>query len=142
MTSQSSLDIPPLPSIDKVKPLALEKICPICSSDNNPTAVLCANCGGDIAATKAMPKQRKRDDKGSQKGQNRHEVMFKGMPINKMHVPGFGVSAQVPYNANLKPIKPIKPIKPKRQMISDDDVEVVDENHLNNIQNSANNLGL
>jgi ribosomal protein L40E len=68
--AQSLPKIPSLPPIDKVKPLALEKVCPTCSSDNTPTAVVCANCGADIAKIRALPKQRKRDQQGEQKGQN------------------------------------------------------------------------
>ena len=140
MIAQSLPKIPSLPPIDKVKPLALEKVCPTCSSDNTPTAVVCINCGADIAKIRALPKQRKRDQQGEQKGQNPHETLMMGVPINKVHVPGLATAAQslIPTKMN----QPVKPMKPNRKRISDDDIQVVDENHLSNVERSANHLGL
>jgi len=137
--AQSLPKIPSLPPIDKVKPLALEKVCPTCSSDNTPTAVVCANCGADIAKIRALPKQRKRDQQGEQKGQNPHETLMRGVPINKVHVPVLAAAQSlIPRTTN----PAVKPMKPNRKRISDDDIQVVDENHLSNVERSANHLGL
>lgn len=139
MIAQSLPKIPSLPPIDKVKPLALEKVCPTCSSDNTPTAVVCANCGADIAKIRALPKQRKRDQQGEQKGQNPHETLMMGVPINKVHVPVLAAAQSlIPRTTN----PAVKPMKPNRKRISDDDIQVVDENHLSNVERSANHLGL
>ena len=140
MIAQSLPKIPSLPPIDKVKPLALEKVCPTCRSDNTPTAVVCINCGADIAKIRALPKQRKRDQQGEQKGQNPHETLMMGVPINKVHVPGLAAAAQSLLPRTMNPA--VKPMKPNRKRISDDDIQVVDENHLSNVERSANHLGL
>jgi hypothetical protein len=63
-----------------------------------------------------------------------------GVPINKVHVPGLAAAAQslIPRTTN----PAVKPMKPNRKRISDDDIQVVDENHLSNVERSANHLGL
>lgn len=132
--------IPPIASIDKVKPLALEKVCPACGSDNDATAIACTNCGNNIAKFKAQPRQRQRDEAGAKPAQQPHETVMKGMPVTRMHVPGMPIAAQVLPPTKMIPT-PNKPIKPKR-LLSDDDVSVVDDAHMSNVEHSANHLGL
>lgn len=135
-------EIPKIAPLDKPKPLGGEKQCPACLSDNKATATSCVNCGVSLKGVPSKIKPRQRDQKGEQTGQNTKENVFMGMPVTRMGVPGVPLAraAQVMLNPKMNS-QPIKPIKPKRQ-ISDDDVSVVDENHLIDVQHSADHLGL
>jgi hypothetical protein len=59
-----------------------------------------------------------------------------------MFIPGVPLAraAQIMPSIKINP-QHIKPIKPKKQ-ISDDDVSVVDDEHLSNVQHSADHLEL
>ncbi len=116
-----------------MKPIGNKKVCPICQSDNKSSDTKCTNCGGSLAGVRSQLVPPKPSEPGEQKGQNEHETV-------RMHVPGMPRAAQTmlpPKTVSL----PNKPIKPKR-MISDDDVDVVDESHMSNVEHSANHLGL
>ncbi len=66
-----------------------------------------------------------------------------GVPIVPMGIPGVPIARAAQSVSNHKMISPvIKPIKQKKQFISDDDAGIVDENHLQNVDQSANALGL
>lgn len=133
MTAKKSL-LPPLPKLDADKPLPAEKVCTSCNSDNSATAVFCVNCGADISRVKAKIKTRQRDKKGPQQKQEAHETILMGQPITKMQVPGAKLIA-----AQKKLEKPINPIT---KQISDDSVDVVDEEHLQQVEDSAEASGL
>lgn len=133
MTAKKSL-LPPLPKLDSDKPLPAEKVCTSCNSDNSATAVFCVNCGSDISRVKATIKSRQRDEKGPQQQQIAHETVVMGQPITKIHVPGAKL-----IGAQKKMEKPITPIS---KPISDDSVDVVDEEHLKQVEDSAEASGL
>lgn len=79
-------------------------------------------------------KTRQRDEKGPQQQQEAHETILMGQPIARMQVPGAKIVA-----AQKKLEKPINPItKP----ISDDSVDVVDDEHLQQVEDSAEASGL
>lgn len=144
-----------IPSIEKVKPLAMEKVCPACGKDLPPTAVTCDNTScpnpSAVATMSSRPKPRTPDQKGSGGARiQQHETIVNNRPVSRMYVPGTPIAAQstlpmskVPTTAPSQPVAPaVNPIKKKRQMISDDDVQVVDHQHLSNIEHSADHLGL
>lgn len=128
-----SYGIPPIPSINTVKPIGNKKICPTCQSDNKSTDIKCTNCGGSLAGVRSQLVPPRPSEPGEQRGQNEHEVV-------KMHVPGMPRAAQSAQPGMIIPS--VKPIEPKRRPISDDDVQVTEESHLSNVEMSADGLGL
>ena len=144
-----------MPPIGDFKALAMEKVCPICQSDNSKNAVSCVNCGASLKGIKVNIKNRQRDEEGSGIGQNKHIEVNKQSLINqnKTFIPGFNTvqkqsqaisqnqnnkDSAYPFNSTNNKTKPIN----NKTMISDDDVEIADEEHLRNIKNSADSLGL
>lgn len=136
-------EIPKISPLDKPKPLGGEKQCPACSSDNKATATVCVNCGHSLQGVPSKIKPPQRDPEGSQKRQNTKEKVHMGVPIIPMGIPGVPIARAAQSVPNHKMISPgIKPIKQKKQLISDDDAGVVDESHLQNVDQSASALGL
>jgi len=139
--ASDDLGIGSLPSIEQTKPLGGVKQCPSCGSDNSATEIICVNCKAPIPKGTRTYNQKQRDKKGKQKGANPHEVVFMGAPVNRQFVPGFGrpIEAQIiPSNKTIPLVNPIK----NKKLISDDDAEFVDDHHLSDVENSANELGL
>ena len=120
--------VPPISAIDKVKPIGNKKVCPVCQSDNKSTDIKCTNCGKSLAGVRSQLVPPKRSEPGE-----RQEV-------TRTFVPGSPITAQANKPGTIIPS--VKPIKPNRRPISDDEVEVTDENHLSNVENSASGLGL
>jgi len=140
--SQGLGEIPKIAPLDKPKPLGGEKQCAVCLSDNKATATACVNCGASLQGIPSKIKPPQRDQKGPQNQQNTKEKVFMGMPVTPMGIPGVPLARAAQSQPFPKTIpNVIKPIKPKRK-ISDDDVSVVDENHLSNVEHSADHLGL
>ncbi len=129
----------------------MEKVCPMCGKDLSPTAVKCDNpsCPNPraVALAPAQPKNRKRDDYGSGGRRSPERVnIITNKPINnqfnKVFVPGFN-NIKADNVSNFSMVKPkIDPIVKNTRPISDDEVEVVEESHLEDIENSADSLGL
>jgi hypothetical protein len=73
-----------------------------------------------------------RDQKGPQAKQVAHEQVVRGQPVTKIHVPA----------ANIISAQKKLPINPIKKPISDDSVDVVDEGHLQQVEESAEACGL
>lgn len=133
--------MPSIPSLNgENSSVGMETICADCGKTISRTSTVCDNpsCSRRSGKKITRPKN-KPDEKGKNPRLQQHEVVYQGMPVNKMSIPGVPIAAQIT-NTMIKP--QVKPIKNKTRMISDDDAEIVDERHLSNVEQTANHLGL
>lgn len=115
---------------NKANAPAMKKSCPVCNSDNGPNEVSCVNCGARLTGKQQMV-NRSPSQKGQQTNGPSKIISQVVMPTNSKVV-----TRDMPESMNRR----IKRV-PHREL-SDEFVDSVHDEHLDQVQRSADNLGL
>ena len=115
-----------------------QKNCPACGATNSVSATKC-KCGASLNAQFTVQPSVRTPKKMHPNKIDRRETVTKNAPIAKTFVPGYNEMQRA---AQVEKRLPQKSIKPNKKNISDDDVEVVSQEHLDQVQQSAESLGL
>lgn len=114
-----------------------QKDCPICGATNAVGNIKC-ECGASLAGVQIVVQPSIVTPKKNNKKDRRINVDRNSL-VDKVFVPGFQSMQTTAQSATKTNIKPINPMD---KNISDDDVDIVSDEHLDNVEKSAEDLGL
>tara|TARA_B100001778_G_scaffold334491_1_gene346145 strand:+ start:34961 stop:35290 length:330 start_codon:yes stop_codon:yes gene_type:complete len=109
----------------------MKKVCPVCGSDNGPNDTVCVNCSASLTGNQKMV-DRSPTPKGEQGNPLGHVTAQGVMPTNPNVV-----KRDMPESMNRRVKR-----QPVYRELSDDFVDSIEDEHLDQVQHSADHLGL